>query len=505
MRRIREVLRLRDEHGASQRQIVAACRLPRTTVRDYLRRLKAAGLTYAAVAAWSDDALEAQLFPRTPAPAGRSEPDWAYVARELGRRGVTLKLLWREHLEAVPDGYRYTQFVARFREWQGAHKEPRLLRAHTPGEMVEIDYAGMTLSVGVGAAARPAQVFVAVLPYSGYLFADVTWSQQSADWLASHVRLFEHLGGVPSRLVPDNLKVGVTHASFYDPAINAGYHELARHYDTAVVPTRARKPRDKPSVENGVLQAERRVLAVLRDRVFATLAEARAAVVELVAQVNDDPLTSQPGMTRRELFTTIERPTLKALPAAAFVIGSWARFKVPETYHVTVDGVAYSLPHRLIAATVDIHAGPEVIQIFHRNKRVACHRRQAASGDPRSGRDRVTLDAHKPSNHKAVESYTPARVAEELAAIGPAAAAIYARIRVDADHDMQAARQGRGLIRLAALHGAARLEATCEAALAANIGAYRYIERTIEQTDVSAPATAGVGDHANLRGPSYYH
>ncbi len=505
MRKIREVLRLRDEHGASQRQIVAACRLPRTTVRDYLRRLRAAGLTYAAVADWSDDELEAQLFARTSAPSGRVEPDYPHVARELGRRGVTLKLLWHEYLGTAPDGYRYTQFVARFREWQRAHKEPRLLRAHTPGEMVEIDYAGMTLAVGAGAAARPAQVFEAVLPYSGYLFADVTWSQQSADWLASHVRLFEHLDGIPSRLVPDNLKVGVSHASFYDPAINTGYHELARHYDTAVVPTRVRKPRDKPAVENGVLQAERRVLAVLRDRVFATLAEARAAVVELVRQVNDDPLTSQPSTTRRELFTTIERPTLKALPPAAFVIGSWARFKVPESYHVTVEGMAYSVPYRLIGATVDVHAGPEVIQIFHRNKRAACHRRQAPSGDPRSGRDRVTLDAHKPSNHKAVERYTPARVAEEMAAIGPAAAAIYARIQADADHDVQAARQGRGLIRLAAQHGAERLEATCQAALAANIGAYRYIERTIEQTDVPAPATAGVGVHANLRGPSYYH
>jgi hypothetical protein len=178
---------------------------------------------------------------------------------------------------------------------------------------------------------------------------------------------------------------------------------------------------------------------------------------------------------------------------------------VPETYHLRVDEVMYSVPCRLIGATVDVHAGPEVIQIFHRNKRVACHRRQAPLGDPRSGKDRVTLDAHKPSNHKAVESYTPARVAEELAAIGPAAAAIYARMRADADHDVQAARQGRGLLRLAAQHGAGRLEATCQAALAANIGAYRYIVRTIEHTDVPAPATVGVGAHANLRGPSYYH
>jgi len=216
MRKIREVLRLRDEHGASQRQIVAACRLPRSTVRDYLRRLQAAGLTHAAVATWTDGELEARLFARPGSPPRRPEPDWAAIARELGRRGVTLQLLWREYLDGAPEGYRYTQFVARFRAWQRAHQAPRLRREHRPGEAVEVDDAGMTLTVGVGDAAGPAQVFVAVLPYSGLVFADVTWSQRSADWLASHVRLFEALGGVPARLVPDNLKVGVSHASFYD-------------------------------------------------------------------------------------------------------------------------------------------------------------------------------------------------------------------------------------------------------------------------------------------------
>jgi transposase len=103
----------------------------------------------------------------------------------------------------------------------------------------------MTLMIGVGAEARPAQVFVACLPYSGYIYAQATWTQRSEDWLASHVRLLEHIGGVPARLVPDNLKVGVSHASFYDPAINPGYRDLAQHYRVAVVPTRVRQPRDK--------------------------------------------------------------------------------------------------------------------------------------------------------------------------------------------------------------------------------------------------------------------
>jgi transposase len=99
----------------------------------------------------------------------------------------------------------------------------------------------MPLMIGIGAEARPAQVFVACLPYSGDIYAEAT--QRSEDWLASHVRLLEHLGGVPARLVPDNLKVGVSHASFYDPTINPGYHDLAQHYRLAVVPTRVRQPR----------------------------------------------------------------------------------------------------------------------------------------------------------------------------------------------------------------------------------------------------------------------
>jgi transposase len=343
---------------------------------------------------------------------------------------VTLQLLWREYLDDAPEGYRYTQFVARFRAWQRAHQAPRLRREHRPGEAVEVDYAGMTLTVGVGDAAGPAQVFVAVLPYSGLVFADVTWSQRSADWLASHVRLFEALGGVPARLVPDNLKVGVSHASFYDPAINADYLTLARHYGTAVIPTRVRKPRDKASVENGVLQVERRVLAVLRDRVFADLAEARTAVREQIDALNAEPLRSLADRSRQALFAEIERGALQALPSAPFVIGTWSRGKVRAHYHVTVDGVAYSIPHRLIGAVVDVHAGPAVIQVFHRGDRVACHRRRVAGEDPRAGGDRVTLDAHKPANHKAMADYTPERVAAELAAIGPAAARFYRRIPV---------------------------------------------------------------------------
>lgn len=497
MRRIREVLRLRDEFGASQRQIADACRLPRSTVRDYLDRLRASGLRYADVLGWTDVELEERLFP-PPVTSARPVPDWRHISRELSRRGVTLRLLWEEYLEVHPGGYRYTQFVQHFRAWQGAHAEPRLRREHRPGAAIEVDYAGMTLSVGLGAEARQAQVFVACLPYSGYVYAEATWTQQAEEWLASHVRLFEHLGGVPGKLVPDNLKVGVSHASFYDPAINPAYHDLARHYRTAVLPARVRRPRDKPSAENGVQQVERRVLAPLRDTLFATLDAANAALRDKLAALNAAPLSRRPQDTRAGLFATEEKPTLRPLPPERFVPGTWARHKVPPDYHLALDGDVYSVPHTLIGKTVDVHSTACVISVFLRGKRMACHVRRQDGAT-------VTLDAHRPANHRAVTRFTPDAIQADLAAIGPAAALLFARILAGADHPEQAVRAGIGLIRLAATHGTDRLEQACQAALEANVGSYRYVQRWLAAPPATAADTAGAGEHANLRGPSYYH
>ena len=110
MRRVKEVLRLRLAFGLSHKAISAACRMPRTTVRDYCQRAKAAGIdSFAAIEPLSERALEARLFttgvdPDAPdedvarPPAGRPTPDWAVVHRELNKPGVTRILLWQEYL-----------------------------------------------------------------------------------------------------------------------------------------------------------------------------------------------------------------------------------------------------------------------------------------------------------------------------------------------------------------------------------------------------------------------
>ena len=129
-------------------------------------------------------------------------------------------------------------------------------QVHRAGEKIFIDYCGPTVPVVDRSTGemRKAQVFVAVLGASSYTFAEATWSQSLPDWIASHQRMLAFYGGVPELLVPDNLKAAVTKADRYTPQINETYAELAAHYQTAVLPARPYKPKDKAAPGPGALR-----------------------------------------------------------------------------------------------------------------------------------------------------------------------------------------------------------------------------------------------------------
>ena len=140
--------------------------------------------------------------------------------------------------------------------------------------------------------ARTAQIFVAALGASNYTYAEATWTQTLPDWIASHVRMLEYFGGVTALIIPDNLKSGVTYASYYEPEINATYAEFAAHYRTAILPTRVVRPRDKAKVETAVQIVERELLAPLRHHRFTSLAELNLAIRERLERLNTRPFKS---------------------------------------------------------------------------------------------------------------------------------------------------------------------------------------------------------------------
>src|SRR5579859_1834519 len=303
MRKVRDILRLAWGQGLSHRVVGAALGVPFTTVADHLRRAKAVGLSWPLPEDLSDAALEALLFDKEPAPPtqARPMPDWQYIHKELRRPGVTLMLLWLEYKEAHPsDGYAYSQFCRHYRAFEG-HLDLVMRQEHRAGEKLFVDFPGQRLAIydrRSGEVALQAELFVAVLGASNYLYAEAVDSQRLSAWVGAHVHAFEFFAAVPRIVVCDNLRSGVKAAHRYEPDVNATYAEMAAHYGVAIIPTRPRKPRDKAKVEAGVLLAERWILARLRNRRLYSLAEANAAIAELVTVINDRPFKKMPGCRR---------------------------------------------------------------------------------------------------------------------------------------------------------------------------------------------------------------
>jgi len=506
MRKIREVIRLHD-HGRSKREIAAICRVSRNTVRSYLIRFERSGLKSPLPDDITDAELERRLFRRSgpkQVTAHRAVPDWAYIHRELRRKGVTLQLLWDEYREQHPEGYEYSWFCRHYRNWAG--KLDLVMRQdHKAGEKLFVDYAGMTVEIvdRWTGEIREAQLFVAALGASGYTYAEVTWSQGLEDWITSHCNCFSWMGGCPTIVVPDNLRSAVTKAHKYDPDINPTYQEMADHYSVAVVPARVGKPRDKAHAELGVLLAERWILASLRNRRFFSLAEVNTEIRRLLDRLNDKPFQKLPG-SRRELFEQIDRPALGPLPREPYEFAEWKRATVHIDYHVEFDKHYYSVPFALVGQEIMVRATARIVECLHKGQRVASHRRSHLRGKP------TTAPEHMPEKHRRMGEWSPERLIAWAGKTGPAAAAFVERMMAARRHPQQAFRACLGIMRLGETYGDDRLDAACRRALALNTLSYRSVESILKKgLDRKKPEPVQESilpdDHGNVRGPSYYH
>lgn len=504
MRKIEEVLRLHYEGGLSNREIAQSVRTSPTTVGEYLRRARRVGIAWPLPEDLTESALEAALFPE-PAASGvkRPDADWGRVHREMGKKGMTLALLWQEYREQHPDGYQYSAFCEHYRAY--ARALPVTLRqSHAPGERLFVDYSGQTVPVidPVTAEVRHAQIFVAVLGASNYTYVEATWSQGLADWLGAHARCFEFLGGVPAVVVPDNLKSGVTAPHFYDPAINPSYQDLARHYGTAILPARVRKPRDKAKVEAGVLLAQRWILARLRHQHFFSLDALNRAIRPLLEQLNGRPFQKLPG-SRQSVFASVDRPALRPLRSERYEFAEWKVATAGIDYHVEVAGHYYSVPYRYARQKVDVRFTASTVEVFRKGERIASHLRSTAKGR------HTTTDAHLAPAHQKVAGWNAPRFLGWAAQVGPQTHAAIGHILQARAHPQQGYRTALGILRLAKTYGPERLEAACERARRIHAVTYRSIDSILKngldrQPRPIAQTTLPL-DHANVRGPDYYH
>jgi transposase len=508
MRDVREILRLTDA-GVSQREIARRLGVVPSTVRETLRRFAAAGLTWPLGAEVADAVLEARLYANNGTKRGHrrlAEPDWSWVHRELKRKHVTLSILWDEYIAQEPEGYRYSRFCELYRGWAGK-LSVTMRQSHAGGEKLFVDYAGDTVPVVVDrltGETRPAWIFVAVLGASSFTYAEATWTQGLGDWIGAHTGAFAAVGGVPHLLVPDNTKTAVIKACLYEPTVNRTYADMAAHYDTAILPTRPRKPRDKAKVEAAVLIMERWLLGRLRHQRFYSLTELNAAIGDLLVKVNDERPIRRLGVSRRQLLEALDRPQLKPLPVEPYVFAEWRIRRVGIDYHVDVERHYYSVPYRFAKEQVEVRLTARSVEIFSKGERIAVHMRGSGNGK------HTTTPEHMPASHRRYAGWTVERIRRDTAAIGPAAAALCALILEERSHPEQGFRACLGIVRLVKAFGQERVEAACTRALEIGARTYGSVKSILDnnldrQAAPQRAADSPAVKHRNIRGARYYH
>jgi transposase len=510
MTKYREILRL-NSLGISQRDIATSCQCSRNTVARVLVRAKEKSLNWPLQVDMTDGDLGEILFPESANPSiSRKQPDLKYIHKEIVKPGVTLRLLWTEYCTACRLGSElplmYSQFCYYYQQY-AATQQATMHIQRKPGEQTEVDWAGQTASIIDDETGEiiPAYVFVSALSYSLYAYVEAFLHRDQECWIAAHVNMYRFFGGVSKLLVPDNLKTGVDQADWYTPEINKIYHEMAEHYDTAVMPARIRRPQDKPAVEGTVGNISTWIIAALRNQQYFSLAELNRDISEKLEGFNSKPFQKKEG-SRLSVFLEREKPFLLPLPKTSYELATWKIATVQLNYHIAVEKMNYSVPYEYIKRIVDVRITRQVIEVFFNNHRICSHPRLYGYPGQYS-----TTEAHMPPDHQAYVQWNASRFINWSQKIGPNTEMTVKAILSSHKIEQQGYKSCLALIKLADKYSIARLEAACKKALFyTSMPSYKTVKTILstgqDKVDVeSEPFIPGDSEtHGFTRGANYY-
>lgn len=456
----REILRL-NSLKYTQRQIAASVHSSRNTISEVIKLTDEQDLSWPLDDQLTNEKVYALLYPeRLEAVNPRKEPDYNYIHKELARPGVNLTLLWTEYCaECNSSGrtpYMYTQFCDKYRDWARITKATMRIN-HKPGDAMQVDWAGTTIPYydRVTGEAYEAYLYAAVLPCSCYAYVEACDDMKTTNWLLCHVHAYQYFGGVTRLLIPDNLKTGVVKNTKYDTILTKSYTEMAEYYESAIVPTRVRAPKDKSLAEGTVKFATTWVIAALRNRKFFSMEEVQQAVKEKLEDLNRTPFKKREGC-RLSAYTSEEQEFMKPLPLTPFEPAVWSTAKVPLDYLITDGKNKYSVPFDLIGEQVDIRLTKATVEVFFHGSRVASHPRMATMR-----RDPVVQPEHMPQEHRKYLLYNADDFTLWANTIGTNTAKVVAAFLNMGSEPEQGFKSCASLTKLGDRYGHERLENAC--------------------------------------------
>ena len=489
---IKEIL-VQWDSGQSVSAIARTLGYSRPTVRKYVEAGQRAGLLRGqrrrGEAAWEQVAQQTLVQVSRQREPGTVAKEVAvyhdYLAERVGsvRLSVLHQRLRDEHGLAASWGsfYRYVRA-----HWPDRlEPAPRVtvrLDDPPPGDEAQVDffYVGRWLDPEL-ARTRKLYAFLMTLSHSRHQFLYPVLAEDGTAWLGGHIAAFAFFGGVPRRLVPDNLTAGVLRADRYDPRLNRAYGELARYYGCIVDPSRVAQPTDKPRVERNVSYARE---SFFRGRVdeFVSVPAMCVAAEHWARDVAGQRIHGTTGEQPLVAFTLREQPALLPLPPRPWEPVTWTTAVVHADCHLQVAGARYSVPYQYVGRRLEVRLGARLVEVYDGSTVLAAHARREHG--------RSTVLGHYPEAGQAFLRATPQACLRQAQAMGPATEAVVRRL-LDV-HALHTLRQVQGILRLAERFDAVRVEQACARALAAGDARYHTVrgilERGLETMPLDEPA-----------------
>lgn len=462
MTNYREILR-QDHLGIAKQDIAISCGCSRNTVRNVLNLAKNLSLTWEAIQGCSNERLKSLLFERSENRPAYKMPDYQLIHREMQKSGVTLTLLWVEYCEQCRRSgelpYKSTQFNKYYADY--VHKTKATMHLiHKPGETLQVDWAGQTVAILDRDTAQnsKAYIFVAALPCSGYSYVEAYSDQKQNTWINAHINTYNFFGGATRILTSDNLKTGIIKNTRTETIINRAYQEMAEHYNTAIIPTRVKMPKDKAFVESAVGNVSTWILAALRNQQFFSIRELNEAILEKLYEFNHRPFQKREG-SRASVFEE-ERPFLLPLPKTPFELAEWKVATVQYNYHVSIEHMNYSCPYEYIRQKVNVRITHSAVEIFFEGTRIASHPRLFGRPNQYS-----TLEIHMPQAHQKYVQWNGDRFIKWAKQIGENTQAVIDLFLSAYKVEQQGYKSCMALLKLTDKYPPNRIEAACAKAL----------------------------------------
>lgn len=424
------------------------------------------------------------------------------MEKQLRRRGMTVARQFKDFKAAHPESYGETSFYHHYNLWR-KKVNPTMHIEHKVGDKMYVDYAGVTLQyvdTDTGEI-RKAQVFVAILGWSQYVYVEAMPSQTIEDFIAACENALRYFKGVPLAIVPDNLKSAVIKASKYEPIVNENFTAFADHYGIAILPARSRKPQDKAHVENMVKISYQQIYTNLPENTIVPLNVLNEQILVHLCALNDSTLTGK-ECSRTDQWI-MEMPSLHPLPETNYEMRKIKQVTVMKNGHVYLgeDQHYYSVPYELIGKKLKIQYSRSEVALYLQYELVATHKRI------RSPHNYSTNPAHMPAEHRYVTEWSPSFFLSKAKDIDPVVEFFISQVLAKKQHPEQAYKACMGIISFAKRVGNARLIRACKRAHEIGYYNYKIIEDILQknldrQEDENPPEQ--MPNHENIRGGDYY-